>query len=113
MVKNAPYVLTISRQFGSGGAYLGSQLATRLNILYLDREILQRAARELGVPESVLESRDEKVPSRLKSSLQAMAIAGSWMYTPPSLDWVADETLYNAESDIIRRIAQERCGQTH
>lgn len=107
MDKNVPYVLTISRQFGSGGAYLGQRLATRLNILYLDREILQRSAKELGVPETVLEHRDEKVTPRWKFSLQAMTVATSWIYTPPSLDWVADETLYNTESDIIRHIAQK------
>lgn len=108
MDKNVPYVLTISRQFGSGGAYLGQRLATRLNILYLDREILQRAAKELGVPETVLEHRDEKVTPRWKFSLQAMTVATSWIYTPPSLDWVVDKTLYDAESEIIRNIAQER-----
>ena len=37
MTKVAPFAITISRQLGSGGAYLGQRLATRLNILYLDR----------------------------------------------------------------------------
>lgn len=107
MAKSSPYVLTISRQFGSGGSYLGSRLAAQLNILYLDREILQRAAQELGIPEIALQQRDEKVTPLWKSLLQSTVYATSWIYTPPSLDWATDETLYNTESAIIIRIAEQ------
>jgi len=44
MTKISPYVITISRQLGSGGAYLGQRLAIRLNALYLDHEIVREAA---------------------------------------------------------------------
>lgn len=38
MTKTSPFVVTISRQLGSGGAYLGQRLSMRLNALYLDHE---------------------------------------------------------------------------
>ena len=44
MKENSQIVITISRQLGSGGAYIGQQLAKKLNIFYLDREIIGRPA---------------------------------------------------------------------
>jgi len=44
MDKASPFVITISRQLGSGGAYLGQRLAFRLNALYLDHQIVFEAA---------------------------------------------------------------------
>ena len=57
---NLPTVITISRQLGSGGAYLGQQLVEQLGILYLDREIVIQAAKQLRVLEEDLKPRDEK-----------------------------------------------------
>ena len=39
-------IITISRQFGSGGRELGKRLADRLNWDYYDREIIEALARE-------------------------------------------------------------------
>ena len=61
MKEASPFVITISRQLGSGGAYLGQRLATRLNILYLDREIVCEAAKKLRVSEDTVASCDEKL----------------------------------------------------
>ncbi len=105
MMNDLTYVITISRQFGSGGAFLGRQLATHLNILYLDREILCQAAQELKVSEAELDSRDEKVTPLWQSLIQSMECAFTTVYTPPPLDIPADETLYKTEEDIITRTA--------
>jgi cytidylate kinase len=108
MNKASPYVITISRQLGSGGAYLGQRLAMRLNALYLDHEIVRQAAQELKIPEEYLVFRDEKVTSRWQSILQSFAGSTSWSYVPPPLDILNDAELYNVESDIITRIANQR-----
>ena len=108
MTKTLPYVITISRQLGCGGAYLGQRLAIRLNVLYLDHEIIRQAAQELKIPEEYLVSRDEKVTSHWQSILQSIAYSNSWSYAPPPLDILNDGKLYNVESDIINRIASQR-----
>ncbi len=107
MINELPFVITISRQLGSGGAYLGHRLATRLNILYLDREIVFQAANELKISETELDSRDEKVTPRWRQMLDSMACGVAMMYTPPSLDIPSDETLYSSESEIIARAAEQ------
>jgi|WetSurMetagenome_2_1015567.scaffolds.fasta_scaffold256246_1 CMP/dCMP kinase len=107
MTDNSPFMITISRQLGSGGAYLGRRLATRLNILYLDREILFQAAKELKISETELDSLDEKVIPRWQSWLQIMAQSYSLGFAPPMIDVPTDQKLFNAESDVIKRTSQE------
>ena len=107
MTNSSPYVITISRQLGSGGAYLGQRLALCLNALYVDHEIVRQAAEELKIPEEHVKSRDEKVTSRWQTILQSFATSTSWSYAPPPLDLLNDEALYSVESDIITRIANQ------
>ncbi|HBF39498.1 MAG TPA: cytidylate kinase-like family protein [Firmicutes bacterium] len=103
----SPSVITISRQLGSGGAYLGQLLAEQLGILYLDREIVIEAAKQLQVLEEDLEHRDEKKTSFWQSVLQLSAYNPPDMYTPPEIYIPSDQDLYKAESHIIRKVAQE------
>jgi cytidylate kinase len=108
MTKIEPYVIAISRQLGSGGAYLGQRLAIRLSALYLDHEIVHQAAEELKVSEEYLKARDEKVTSSWQSVLRSLAYSNSWSYAPPPLDILNDEDLYTVETDIIKRVANQR-----
>lgn len=99
------YVITISHQIGSGGAYLGQRIAFRLCVQYVDHEIIRQAAQDLKIPEEHLAFRDEKVTSRWQSLIQANPISFDWY--PPQFYILKDQELYNAESDIISRIANE------
>ncbi len=107
MRKPVPLVITISRQIGSGGAYVGKQLAKSLNVFYADREIISQAAKQFSVLEEDLESRDEKILSFWQSFIQSFAIAPG-VYIPPQIMVPTERELFETESEIIRRIAQER-----
>jgi cytidylate kinase len=117
MKENSQIVITISRQLGSGGAYIGQQLAKKLNIIYLDREIIRLAAKKLSVLEDELESRDERKRSFLQSFFQLGGYCGPDMYIPPHIFVPTDRELFEAEAEIIKRIANDhsaviigRCG---
>ena len=107
MKETSPFVITISRQKGSGGAYLGKRLASRLNVLYLDREIVSQAAKELKTPVESLETRDEKLTPFWRSLLESYAYITPTPYVPPPLHMPTDRELYSTESNIITRIAQQ------
>ena len=107
MKKTSPFVITISRQLGSGGAYIGQQLAKNLNIFYADREIIGQAAKQLSVLNEDLESRDEKILSFWQSFIRSFAIAPD-VYVPPQIIAPTDRGLFKTESEIIARIAKER-----
>jgi CMP/dCMP kinase len=108
MSKEMPFTITISRQLGSGGAYLGQQLAASLNILYLDREILYHAAQELQISEEDLHARDERVTPRWQSWIETLALGYSPESVHPVIGVPTDQTLFNTESEIIKRISKDR-----
>jgi len=105
--QTGPFVITISRQLGSGGAYIGQQLAKKLNIFYADREIICHVAKKLSVLEEDLESRDEKIRSFWQSFLQLCAFASD-AYLPPPMIVPTDRELFKAEAEIIEHISKER-----
>jgi CMP/dCMP kinase len=107
MRQDTPYVITISRQLGSGGAYTGQRLATRLGIAYIDREIVQQTAQRLNISKNTLLSRDERVTPTWRSLLKPSVYSTPQAYVPHPLNVPTDEELYQAESDIILDIAKQ------
>jgi CMP/dCMP kinase len=110
------FLITISRQLGSGGAYVGQELAKRLNILYADREIIHEAAKQLSVLDKDIKPFDEKTLSFWQFFLQNSGTVSS-VYIPPKIIVPIDRELFETESEIIKHIAKEhsavivgRCG---
>lgn len=62
MNKEDKFVVTIGRQFGSGGHVIGKKLAERLGVQFYDKELLLEAAKELGLNPNILQKTDEKLP---------------------------------------------------
>ena len=58
-------VITIGREFGSGGHEIGMKLAERLGIKCYDKELLELAAKESGLCEDLFASQDEKANQQL------------------------------------------------
>jgi len=103
-----PVVITIARELGSGGSYIGKQVARRLGYAYIDRQILQQAAGELGLEETELEDRDERVQSFWDKLISVFALGGvDGIYTPPQR-WVSDEQLVETEQRLICELAVKR-----
>ena len=69
-------VVTVSRQFGAGGLRVARALAETLGFRLVDRELVEEAARQLGVDPRVAESRDERAPALVEELGLALA-AGS------------------------------------
>ena len=61
---NGNYVITIGREFGSGGHEIGRILAEKLNIKCYDKELLALSAKESGLSEELFNFNDEKPTSR-------------------------------------------------
>ena len=62
-------VITIGREFGSGGHEIGMKLAERLGIKCYDKELLELAAKESGLCEDLFASQDEKPTNSFLYSL--------------------------------------------
>lgn len=104
MYNNQHISISISRQFGSGGSILGKAIAKKLNMTYLDRDIVMGAAKKLGVPYQEIESYDEKFDSFWKSVLTSFQY-GNNAFTPS--EYVpSDEAVHRAESEVILECAK-------
>ncbi|MDY2606833.1 MAG: cytidylate kinase-like family protein, partial [Lachnospiraceae bacterium] len=62
-------IITIGRQYGSGGREIGQKLAERLGIKCYDNELLSIAAKESGLCQEVFEAHDEKPTNSFLYSL--------------------------------------------
>lgn len=67
--------VTLSRQYGAGGLRVGPALAEALGFKFVDREIVEEAARRLGVEQEVAQSRDERAPPLIEEIGLALAAA--------------------------------------
>ncbi|MDA8099057.1 MAG: cytidylate kinase-like family protein [Nitrospiraceae bacterium] len=100
-------VITISRQLASGGAYIGHLIAQKTGYRYVEREVLHRAARELGVDIRDVAGQDEKKSGFVESLMKSFVFGTpEAVYIPPARRPVYDEELYEAECRIIRKIAE-------
>lgn len=61
-------IITISREFGSGGRYLGEKIAERLGMDYYDKEILVKVAEKTGLSQKYIEQMGEGAPHKHKYS---------------------------------------------
>ena len=57
-------IITISREFGSGGRHIGELTAKRLGYDYYDKTIIQKIAEESGLSEEFIERSGESAPSK-------------------------------------------------
>ena len=57
-------IITISREFGSGGRFIGEETAKKLGIAFYDREIIAKVADDLGLSEKYVADRGEYAPSK-------------------------------------------------
>jgi CMP/dCMP kinase len=109
MTQSKSVAITISRQLGAGGAFVGQQLANKLNIFFADRDILRDAAHRLSTFEENLESREERLLSFWHSFLKTLPMNDviTIPAVAPALEYT-DQELFDAEAEIIKKIVHER-----
>lgn len=99
-------VVTIGRQFGSGGRELGRKLADRMAISYYDKELLSQAAKRAGVSQEFFEKADERFPKFL-SGIYAFSHGMNPLNAYAGTTSISGDSLYRAQSDFIHQLAQE------
>lgn len=93
-------VITIGREFGSGGREIGIKLSKKLNIPFYDKELILHTAEKTNLEKSIVERYDEQHSFPAFSSSNIFDI-----YQMPMSD-----RIYIAQADVIRDIAnKESC----
>jgi len=84
-------VITINREYGSGGRYVGKLLAEKLNIAFYDKELINEISKETGLSKKYIEE-NEQTKHALGSS-----------------EYNNEDALFVAESKAIKKVAKSSC----
>lgn len=97
-----PAVITLSREYGSGGHEIGKRIAKELGIAFYDKEIIRQAAVESGWSVQKISRKEQHIPNRLlyETVLQDYE-------APSDRKMSSDEELFSIQSRIIRRMAEK------
>jgi CMP/dCMP kinase len=103
-------VVTISRQYASGGGDIAQRVAKELNAFLLDRELIHEAAQRLGLPEDVVSEHDERgetILGRLVNALRMSYPDASSM--PDLIDLPGDvpDLPNRAYVQVVEQVIQE------
>lgn len=99
-------VITIGRQYGSGGREIGEKLAKRFDIPFYDNELITRAAKESGFAEESFHNAEDKATNSLLYSLaMGINVYGNQDFGFSGLS--LDDRIFLAQSNIIRKVAEE------
>ena len=92
-------IITISREFGSGGRTVGKLVAEKLGYKYYDKEIIEKVAEETGFSKSFISQRGEHSPSASMFSYSFMGRSHDGLST--------DDYLFSVQRKIILKLAEE------
>ncbi len=98
-------IITIARQYGSGGREIGEKVASMLGIPFYGKELIELAAEKSGYHPDVLQKVDERAAGSLLYSLATGAGGFSGGYDIP-----INDKLFIVQNDIIKELAsKEQC----
>lgn len=103
---DANYIINIGRQLGSGGRQIGEILASKLDISFYDKELIQIASQESGLGKEFFEKFDEKNSHSIFGGL--FGLRGTFTEEQYSNSYLNNETLFKIQSDVIRKLAEEQ-----
>ncbi len=102
---NNKIIVTIGRQFGSGGRVIGKEIAKRMGFDYFDKELLKEAAKVSGLDCRCFEQADEKelfaIPNVFSSNWLSFGLGSDCNSS------MSSEQIFKSQSDVIKMIADK------
>lgn len=98
-------IITVSREFGSGGREIGEKLAMELGIPYYDKAIIDKTAKETGFCAEFIEKEEQRVTSSLLFNLATNTYSFGNMMSPYGQS--LPDQVFQAESKVIKNLASE------
>lgn len=95
-------VITISRQFGSGGREFARRLADSLNVAYYDREIITELAKRTNLAEEYIQNLNEQRPAPL------FPITVGHTFSPVmDAMWEQRNTIFIEQTNLLKELAEK------
>ena len=96
-------LVTISREYGSGGRIIGKMVAEKLGVPFYDKEIIEMAIEESGFSREMIESAELKAKSSFAYSLASTL---GFVESVVSGALSVNEKLFLAQYDVIKKIGE-------
>lgn len=101
-VGTPPFIVTISREYGSGGHAIGRLIAQELGVAFYDKELIDLAAKESNLSDDFVRNNEQ----RLSGSLLSQMIMQDYE-VPLEKSLSSEDALFVAQSRVIRRISSQ------
>lgn len=95
-------IITVSREFGSGGHSIGEAVAQRMGVPFYDNQLITEVARHSGLSEEFIRD-NEEYASHANSFLYQLAMSAAGTYGYPSVY----QKLYDAQTHVIQELADK------
>lgn len=95
-------VVTIGRQFGSGGREIGKKLAEKLGIAYYDKELIDETAKKEGLSKTLVETYDEKPTGRFTFAMDSFG----FNYMKTGMEVPIGVQVASVQFNVIKELAQ-------
>lgn len=95
-------IITISRQYGSGGRFVGKLLAEELNIPFYDKEIIAMASEDSGFAQGFIKENEQKMKGISSFAFTASMWGGNLVNNFENIE----SKIYACEADAIEKIAK-------
>lgn len=99
-------IITIARQYGSGGKTIGKMLSKEMDIPCYDRDIIRLASEDSGIHERLFGLVDEVRPRSLKDILTSKTYDPN-LIPPESTEFTSKDNLFNYQAKIIKELADK------
>ena len=100
MTLNDPFIITISREIGSGGGSVGRKLAEKLNVNYINKQLVQALEEKFNLTRGGIEHLKNKKKNWFME-------VGGYKFSREFPDSVTVKDIYEAEKEILNAIADE------
>jgi cytidylate kinase len=102
-------IITIARQYGSGGKTIGQKLAKDLGINCYDRELMRLASDDSGIAEGLFGKADERLKNSPLIRITKNVYKGQ-LIPPESDEFTSNDNLFNYQAKVIKELAEaENC----
>ena len=99
------FIVTISREFGSGGRLIGRQLAEQLNVPFYDKELIELAAEKSGLSTDFIARSEERATSSFALAMTSGGSNAAGYFT--QYDTPTSDRAYFAQSAVITELAEK------
>ena len=99
-------IITIGRQFGSGGRDVGEKVAEYFNIPFYDKELVELAAQKSNISKEALKEVDEHATNSFLYSLASGNYSMRGINAPIYYEMPINDKLFIAQADVIKEVAK-------